>query len=236
MRTSQFGLTDCFSRAFNAIVNANVRGGMSLQDATNEAQNAVLSQSYLRLEQPIVAGTNTLFFPILNNQSGGANLTSRPTEVRLAQQDSFFCSSIAVYIARASGSTDVTFFPQTYGNPVVFPLGGLVSGTGDSPLSTFYNGYMKITINKSVIVPAYPVDNFLQIPQTQLTAAANSPETQLDMQEVSLWEPNINFVGTKSSDIQIIMPAGILTANLDTNTYVIIKLQGILAQNVTLMS
>lgn len=235
MRVSQFGLTDCFSRAFNAIVNANVRGGMSLQDATAEAQNAVLSQSYLRLEQPIVASNSILFFPILNNQSGGANAIVRPTEVRLAQQDSFFCSNIAVYIAKAASAADVAYFPNTYPNPVVFPLGGLLTG-GGSPLQTLYNGFMKITINKSVIIPAYPVDNFLQIPQTQLTAAANSPESQLDMSEVSLWEPNINFVGTKSSDIQITMPAGILNANLDANTYVIIKIQGILAQNVTLMS
>ena len=235
MRVSQFGLTDCFSRAYNAIVNANMRGGMSLQDATAEAQNAVLSQSYLRLEQPIVASNNTMFFPVLNNQAGGANASARPTEVRLSQQDSFFVSNIAVYIAKASSTTDTTFFPNTYPNPIVFPLGGLLTG-GSSPLSALYNGFMKITINKSVIVPAYPMDNFLTIPQTQLTAATNSPESQLDMSEVALWEPNINLVGTKSSDIQIIMPSGILTANLDANTYVIIKLQGILAQNVTLMS
>lgn len=236
MRVSQFGLTDCFQRAFNAIVNANMAGGMSLQNATADAQNAVLSQSYLRLEQPITASNNTIFFPILNNQAGGANATARPTEVRLSQQDSFFCSNIAIYIARASSSGDTIFFPVTYPNPIVFPLGGLISGTGDMPLMALYNGYMKITINKSVIVPAYPMDNFLNIPQTQVTAAANSPETQVDMSEVSLWEPNINFVGTKSSDIQIVMPSGILTANLDSNTYVVVKLQGILAQNVTLMS
>jgi hypothetical protein len=239
MNVTQYGLQDCYKRAFNAIVDAYYqggRGGVTLEAATAEAQNAVLSQSYLRLEQPIVASNSQIFFPILNNQSGGVSVNARPTEIRLSQQDSFFCSNIAIYIARASSTTDTAFFPQTYPNPVTFPLGGLVSGTGDAPLYNFYNGFMKITINKSVIVPNYPIDNFLQIPQTQLTAATNSPETQLDMSQVALWEPNINFVGTKSSDITINMPAGILTANLDTNTYVIIKIQGILAQNVTLMS
>src|SRR5215469_5469945 len=122
MVVNQYGLQDCYKRAFNAIVNANVEGGMSLDAATREAQNAVLSQSYLRLEQPIVASANTLFFPILDNQGGGANPNvQRLTEVRLAQQDSFFCSNISMYIARASSATDVTFFPNTYPNPITFP-------------------------------------------------------------------------------------------------------------------
>jgi cellobiose-specific phosphotransferase system component IIB len=69
-----------------------------------------------------------------------------------------------------------------------------------------------------------------------LTAAANSPETQFDPGESVLLEPNINFVGTKSNNLQVIMPAGILTGVLDTFTYVVMVIQGILAQNVTLMS
>ncbi len=172
---------------------------------------------------------------MLDTQQQGASGVVRPGEVRLAQQDSFFVSNLAVYIAKAASATDVSFFPNTYPNPVTFPLGGLIAG-GSAPLYTFYNGFLKITINKSVIVPNYPMTNFLQKYQTQLTAATDSPEDQLDMSDVSLWEPNINFVGTKNTNIQVIMPGGILQANLDANTYAIIIAQGMLAQNVTLMS
>jgi hypothetical protein len=237
MKVTQYGLQDCYQRAFNAIVAANMSGpgGLSLQDATIEAQNAVLSQSYLRLEQPIVASSNTLFFPVLDTQQQGASGVTRLTEVRLAQQDSFFVSNIAVYIAKAASATDTSFFLNTYPNAITFPLGGLITG-GSQPLSTFYNGLMKITINKNVIVPAYPMTNFFQRYQTQLTAATDSPEDQIDFSDVALWEPNINIVGTKSNNIQIVMPNGIAQANLDANTYAVIILQGILAQNVTLVS
>lgn len=244
MQVTQYGLQDCYKRAYNAIVEANLaQMGVTmanatpsqLQNANAQAQNAVLSQAYLRLEQPIVASQNTILFPILNNQTSGGSGAIRPTEVRLSQQDSFFCSNISIYLAKAASTTDVAFKLETYPNSVSFALGGAVTGNS-APLFTFYNGYLVITINKSVIVPNYPVNNFLQIPQTQLTAATNSPETQFDPSQVSLWEPNINFVGTKSSNISIVMPAGILNAALDANTYAVIILQGILAQNVTLMS
>jgi hypothetical protein len=235
MKVSQYGLQDSFQRARNAIMTAYINSGMSAGDAEKEVQNAVLAQSYLRLEQPIVASQNTLVFPILTNQGGGSNATPRPTEVRLNQQDSFFASSLQVYLAKAISATDSTFELQTYPNPVTFPLGGLVA-TGSAPLYTFYNGFLQVVVNKSVIIPNYPLSNFCQIPQTQLTAAANSPETQFDPGESVLLEPNINFVGTKSNNLQVIMPAGILTGVLDTFTYVVMVIQGILAQNVTLMS
>jgi hypothetical protein len=229
MQVSQYGLSDCFKRAYNTIYLANLASGMSQSAATAEAQNAVLSQSYLRLEQPLTINNSVFNFPILANTTGNSNPV-RATEVRLNQQDSFFCSSISIYLTVAASATATNFELQTYPNPVTFTLGG----AAPAPLNTFYNGFVQITINKSVIVPNYPLTNFYQIPQTQLTAAANSPQTQFDPSEVSLWEPNINFVGTKNSQINLQLPSNI--SAIDNFTYAVVIIQGILAQNVTLMS
>jgi hypothetical protein len=141
-----------------------------------------------------------------------------------------------MYIARAQSATDVAFELLTSPNAVDFPLGGLITGSS-APLWTLYNGFLKVTINKSVIIPNYPLANFVYIPQTQrLAVTANAQISQLDPNIVALFEPNINLIGTKSNNFQINMPAGIVTANLDTNTIVILSMQGVLAQNVTLMS
>lgn len=208
---SQYGLQEAFQRARKGLTDAGLSG--------EDVNNAVLSMSYLRLEQQIVINQSLFTFPVLTT-SGAV----RPTEVRLDQQDAFFCNNIAVYIFINAGSNIV---PKTWPNPVTFP-------TGAAQLYSLYNGFLKITINKSVVVPQYPMMNFLQIPQTQLTAAATPPQDQFDPAQVALWEPTINFIGTKSNLVQIQLPAA-LTA-IDANVFCAIELQGVLAQNVTLMS
>lgn len=219
-QTTQFGLQESFKRAYAGLMAA----GLSEQ----EANNAVLSQSELRLEQQLNITQNTFTFPVLVNAAGTAPV--RPTEVRLNQQDAFFCSSIAIYIAKAASAADTAFALDTYPNIITFPVGGALP----APLNTLYNGQMRIVINKSVIVPNYPIDDFYYIPQTQRTATAPISATQFDPQIVSLWNPTINFIGTKDNRIILDLPSNI--SAVDTFVYVVIKLRGILAQNVTLMS
>lgn len=226
MQVTQYGLQDCFKRAYAAIVNANMASGLDQGAANAAAQNAVMSQSYLRLEQPLATNASIFQFPILANQTGSNNPV-RATEVRLAQQDSFFCSSIAIYITVASSATATNFVLETYPSPTVFT-------TGAASLYTLYNGFIQVNINKSIIIPNLAMNNFLQVPQTQKTAATNSPIDQYDPSQVFLFEPNINFVGTKNSQITAVLPSNMTT--LDANTYMVIIMQGILAQNVTLMS
>jgi len=229
MGLSQYGLQDAYKRAKAAVIAAYISSGLDAKSAQLQADNAVLSQSYLRLEQELNASSTNYTFPVLNNQNAPGQ-TQRATEVRLAQQDCFFASSISIYLANAESATATNFQLLTYPSPGVFTLGG----AAPAPLNTFYNGYMSLTINKSVIIPNYPLLNFYQIPQTQLTAATNSPQDQFDPTVVSLWEPNISFVGTKQSNITIVLPSAMGT--IDEYTYAVIELQGVLAQNVTLMS
>lgn len=187
-------------------------------------KNAVLTQSFLRVITPL-ATTATLFnFPVLNNQTG-SGLSVRPDEQRLAQQDAFYVSKVYVYIMKASSATAINWVPNTYPNTVTYP-------TGAASLYAFYNGKLTVIINNSVIVPAYPMSQFLQVPQTQLTAAANSPIDMFDGTLMQPWEPNVVFVGTYNSQIQIILPGNIGT--IDANTFAVVECQGVLAQNVAL--
>jgi len=218
---SQYGLQEAYERAKSTLRNA----GLSNADI----DNAVLSQSELRLEQLLTTSQNVITFPILDNASGAAAI--RPTEKRLTQQDAFLCSNISIYLAKAASATDTAFMLETYPNIVTFPIGGLVP----APYNTFYNGRLNININKSDIVVDYPVMNFQQVPQTQRVATATpAVATEFDPSQVGLWNPTINFIGSKGNIIKITMPANV--SAVDAFTYIVIKLQGILCQNVTTVS
>lgn len=213
---NQFGLRLNFENAKTALIKAGV--------SPSTLQNAVLSQSTLRLEQLLNLTQSTFTFPVLSNQTGSGT-SVRVTEVRLNQQDAFYVTSAQIFLSPATTTTTAALQLLTYPNSVSFATGSLA-------LYTFYNGQLKITINNSVITPAYPMSDFLNIPQTQLTAATNSPISEFHGLSKVVLEPNPVFVGVYNTVVQIVMPAA-FTA-LDANTYAIIILHGILAQNVAL--
>jgi hypothetical protein len=239
MQVTQYGLQEAFKRARQQIFIANLpdsaqatgymtASGASadqLNAAVNAAVNAVLSQSFLRLIQPLIANVNQINFPVQVDQP-----TVNPGEYRLEKQDAIFVSSCAFYMAKGSSAADVSYLPQTFPNAVTWP-----TGSGAGGLGTVYNGNLKVTINKSVIIPNYSMRAFLQVPQTQLTAATNSPITQFDPSQVALWEPTINLIGTKQNQWQLIIPAN-MSATIEANTWGIFDLFGVLAQNVTLFT
>lgn len=202
---------------------ALVAAGLS----STEVEQAQLTQSYLRLEQPMPQNSNLITFPILNVTSG--NNAIRPTEKRLTLQDAFYCGGINITLAQASSATAVNFVPVGYPSPTVFTVSGLAAA-----LYTFYNGYYNITVNGTVIVPAYPTLSFLNVPQTQATAATNSPLDQFDGSVRQVLQPNPVFIGSKQSIFNIVMPGniGIATANV----FIVVELFGVLAQNVTVVS
>lgn len=244
MQVTQYGLQEAFQRARQQIFIANLPptavvgpnmqcfGGATdgqVSAARDAAMNAVLSQSYLRLIQPLTANLNTFNFPVQVDQP-----TVNPGEVRLEKQDALFASSTAFYLAKGASATDVSYIPVTYPNATTWPTG---SGTGG--LNTVYNGFLKITINKSVILPAYSMRTFRQVPQTQngvgITAQTVFPIDQFDPSQVALWEPTINLIGTKQNQWQLILPSN-MTATIEANTWGMFDIFGVLAQNVTLFT
>jgi len=212
---TQGGARLVYKNAQDALVRAGVN-----------PQSAVLSQSYLRFEATLATTKTSYDFGVLNNQSISGSVQF-PTEQRLNLQDAFYTSEIMVYIGKASSTTDSSYFLLTYPNTSTF-------ATGAASLYTLYNGVLSLIVNNRQIVPASDLTKFLQIPQTQLTGAANSPVSQFDGAWSNVVEPNLVLIGSKNSLFNITIPSAFTT--LDANTRVVILLRGILAQNVTVVS
>jgi hypothetical protein len=201
-----------FNQANAAMLKANV--------SPTALANAVLTQSVMTLIQPITTGQQFIQFPVLNNQQGAGGAT-RLDEVRLSQQNAFFVGQIQFTLFK---SASFNYIPNTYPNAVTY--------TNAANYYTIYNGKISVNIDNSIVLPAYSMRKFLNIPQTQLTAAANSPQDQFDGTAMMPWEPNIVFVGTAQTDITIVLPASLGT--IDANSFGRFDLFGVLGQNVAL--
>lgn len=180
-----------------------------------------LTQSYLRLEQQLVTTQTQYKFPILINEQPITN-----NETRLNLQDAFIVSGIGIYLALKSGPTDTAFISQTYPDPGIFT-------TGAAALRAVYNADMRLAVNNNVLLTAWPLDRHYLAPQTQTQAGPPAFLNQKDMSTDGIipCEPNIVLVGTKNNELTVNLRSA-LTA-VDANTYLQIKLFGILAQNST---
>ena len=212
---TQGGARLVYKNAQDALVRAGVN-----------PQSAVLSQSYLRFENTLSTTKTSYDFGVLNNQSISGS-TQYATEQRLNLQDAFYISELMLYIGKASSTTDSSYKLSTYPSTTVFT-------TGASSLFTLYNGVLSLTVNNRQIVPASDITKFLQVPQTQATAATNSPVDQFDGAWANVVEPNLVLIGSKNSLFNITIPSAFTT--LDANTRVVILCRGVLAQNVTVVS
>ncbi|MES2219162.1 MAG: hypothetical protein V4501_12225 [Pseudomonadota bacterium] len=192
-------------------------------------ENAKLTQTDIILETLLSTTQNAFPFQILNNTVTGG-IPQRPTERRLKLQDAFYVSTMFIYLAKYSSASATDGVSKTYPNVVTFPTGGGPTGA----LYTFYNGQFTLSVNNEVVVPGMDLQRYLNVPQTQLTAAANSPQDEFDGSTKLIVEPNLVLIGQKDNIMSINLPGNITT--IDTFTYARIVLEGVLAQNVTLVS
>lgn len=209
-----------FDRAYQVLSETPGIGPQGLE-------GAILSQSYLRLERLLVTTMSDYRLAIMVNDTTTGSV--RETEKRLDLQDVFYCAQMAIYVAKPASVTDYAFKLYTYPSPVVFSTSGVAAA-----MYTLYNGNFTITVNNRVLVPGFPMSKFLDIPQTQLTAATNSPQDQIMGDACQALQPNPVFVGQKKNWMNIRLPANI--AAVETTSYLVVIMYGVLAQNVTIVS
>jgi hypothetical protein len=189
-----------------------------------------LTQSYLRLEQPLTVGKSNYLFPVMINQS---NPQIFNTEQRLNLQDSFVTSEVRFYLAQPSSGVDYSFRKLMYPNPFVF-----VDEPTALAVGAVYNGYMTISVNNNILVTAWDLDRHYYSPETQQTApfGAGSPLTEYNGNNDGLYpmEPNVVFVGSKNNVVQIQLAQGVTVA--PANARIGLEFKGILAQNSTVVS
>ena len=207
----------------------------AMQRAGVNPAQAVLSQSYLRLERVAATGvTNYQFGVLVNDQPGGS--TIRPSEQRLNLQDSFFVSSIQLFVYNTTNATDTDAVFRTYPNPRVFSTAG-----ADKALYQLYNGVLSLTVNNRVITPSWDLYRHLNVPQTQQTTAPVAAGISLDQIEGNNYgeyacEPNWVLIGSKNNNLTINLPNAISTLQASSTTVITLMLRGVLAQNSTQVS
>jgi hypothetical protein len=195
------------------------------------ANNAILSQSFLRLE--VLASTTKTSYQwgvLVNDAPQGQPV--RPTETRLNLQDAFYCTQVQILLGIQTG-TDSSFPVYAWNNPAKFTTAGAALA-----LNNFYNGYLSLTVNNRVITPAWDLLRHYTANQTQFTAAANSPQDQFNggLDGGYPTVPNWVLIGSKNNQLTATLPASIGTLQAAVNTVLIIEMRGILAQNVTVVS
>lgn len=188
-----------------------------------------LTQSALRLEQPLLANTNQYRFPILNTEpSPGGQIFN--TELRLRQQDTFVPTHVGLFLAAPASTSDATFRLYSYPNQFVF--------ANALQMRALYNGEMKIMVNNYQYTYSWDLQRHWKSNQTQQTAAfgAASPEDQDDFSCDGFFpmQPYVLFGGAQNVQITINLPAA--PTAVDANSRYVMIFRGVLAQNSTPVS
>lgn len=202
--------------AFEKAKEAINRAGFSVGQA-------VLSQSYLRLEVDLSTSKTLYQFPVLVNDS--ANGSQKNTENRLNLQDAFYASSMGLFFAVPASATASNFQLVTYTNTSVFAAANTATS-----LLNWYNSKMSLTINNRQVVPSYDLYRHYWAGQTQ-QSATTTDEKYGESSAFYPVEPGIVFVGSKQNVLQVELPTAM--AAIEANSRAILIFRGHLAQNVT---
>lgn len=223
MSNTQQGARLVYRNAVKSMIRAGV-----------DPKNAVLSQSYLRFEQAIVSTKTQYQFGVLQNDTGNANVAVRPTEQRLALQDSFYCGSIQIMLGLATSASDTAFPVYTYASPTLFLTGKYTN------YYNLWNSNLSLSVNNKKIATAWDCLRHYQVNQTQQSAvnplATAGVLSQFNGGEdgVAECEPNWVLIGSKNNQLQINLNNAIDPAT--AFTYIVVVMRGVLAQNVTVVS
>jgi len=205
-----------------------------IKSGVNPAQ-AILSQSFLRLEQVASTSKTSYQFGVLVNDTPGGT-SVRATETRLNLQDAFYVSTVQIFVNLADSATATDFTPVTYNNGHLFTTAG-----AQQALMNFYNGNLSLTVNNRVITPSWDILRHYEVNQTQQTAVptttANSVDQMTGGYSTSFAvEPNWVLIGSKNNNLSITLPNSIGTLQASKTTVISVILRGVLAQNVTVIS
>jgi len=188
---------------------------------------AILTQGYVRFEQPMVVGQTNILFPILVNQSTGGQFN---TEQRVNLQDAFVTSELAVFLYAPSSATATNVPLLSYPNTTQFSTAGSAAAA-----ETIYHSYLTLSINKQVVVPFWDIWRSRLTKQTQqsVAIAAGTAQDQLSGRDDVFYptEPNWVFIGSRSNILQLVMPNSF--AAVTPLTRIVVFGRGVLAQNCT---
>jgi len=231
--------------------------------------NEIATQGFLRLGSSVQATLNTINFNVLQNQGA-----VRATERRLNVTDMFTVTHWALYLVKAGGqaggggtaATDADIAisrNHTYPNPYVFATAAqgnptfiqnqtatqLIPQTTESNnLTSIYNGFINVTIDREVVIDSYDTMRFLRVPIQQMgvtngtTIAAGA--AIIGSQAAVMWDqwesanygfsevdPQFTLNGVGDNNISIQLPGALSLAGTSSQNFVFLQLRGIRWQN-----
>jgi hypothetical protein len=217
-----------FSNAFNPQKLSNGQPNMKFDPNWDPVSAFALTQSELRLEQPLVTTSAIYNFPVLSNIQNQAQ--QYPSEIRLNLQDSFVPVRLGVYVALPASNTSTAFSLHTYFNSEVF-----ASYVAEEAL---YNGQMKLMINNKQYINGWGLIRHRKVNQTQQVAAAavGALIDQFDGTEDGLYpmQPFVLLLGSSNIQLQVVLPNAITA--VDAGARLVLRFEGVLAQNSTVVN
>lgn len=200
--------------------------GRNLQPGENVVDKFKLTQSAIRLEQPLAANVTSYSFPIMTNILS-ANGTIFNTEIRLNPQDTLVPTHVGVFLALPASATDAAFRLESFPNQSVF--------ANAVQMRALYNGQLQISVNNYKYTYGWDLQRHFVANQTQQTGAfgAGSPEDQDDFGSDGFYpmQPFVLFGGSQNVQVQITLP--VAPTAVDANARYVVIFRGVLAQNST---
>lgn len=214
-----------FNQAFNSSEQINARGGRVI----NVVDEFLLTQTDIRLEQPLSTTNAQYTFPVMVNIQNGGQAQFN-TETRLNNQDTFLPQYIGFFLANPSSTTDTTFRLSTWANPAVFTTAGAAA-----QMQGIYNGNLNIAINNRNYITKWGLWKHQVINQTQQTApfGAGSPVDQLNGADDAYYplQPYVLVSGSSNMQITVQLPAAPTT--IEANSRLVMIMKGAMAYNST---
>jgi hypothetical protein len=183
--------------------------------------HAKITQSYLRSEVALSTSSANYHIPVLVNdtQNGAVRINER----RLNLQDIFVATEWSILFGIGT-ATDTKAKLYSYPNATAF------TGTSDDDLWSLYNGYLSLSINNDLVVPAYDVFRSYFVPQTQQSASTTD---QFDASTDSWYPVEPGIVMNGAANINFQLNANGAPATITANSFICVQQRGLLLQNVT---
>lgn len=186
--------------------------------------STVVSDSFLRVKQPLINSQNNLTFDIAQNGTPAAD------EQKLNINDSFYVTDYGFMLTTELTGAALNVPYASYPNEVEFANTGV-----PADLEIVYKGSFSVTVNSTVILETTDLQRFRTVPQTQKALAADKSQFEKPYAMDSI-TPNVFFNGRASNQIEVTIPAlngaNIQGTNNYTN-YLVMYVKGFLVKNVS---
>ncbi len=179
------------------VINSErARGAYMSYRTRPEYEGKDITSSYLRFETQITNGNNKLIFKTYV----GDGTTQNPSERRLDRNDKFIITGWSFFLLKQpDGKSNGRL--HSYPNLTDFAVAGVADD-----LESIFNGEISITINRKKILPAYDMQKFLKVPETQQSAGTNRDQRDL-RKLLNHLTPHVELDGSGTNEVEIVYPS-----------------------------